>query len=60
MAGTVIDLAVSGPACSLYAFGGISHAGGVPAPGGLARFDGGGWTAIGAPLPAFHYCVGRR
>ena len=59
VAGTVIDLAVSGPGCSLYAFGGISHAGGVPAPGGLARFDGDGWTAIGAPLPAFHYCVGE-
>jgi hypothetical protein len=59
VAGTVIDLAVSGPGCSLYAFGGISHTGGEPAPGGLARFDGSAWSAIGAPLPAFHYCVGQ-
>ncbi len=59
VAGAVTDLAVSGPGCSLYAFGGISHAGGEPAPGGLARFDGERWTAIGAPLPDFHYCVGE-
>ena len=58
VAGAVTDLEVSGPGCSLYAFGGISHAGGQPAPGGLARYDG-EWSAIGAPLPDFHFCVGQ-
>jgi len=58
LAGAVSDLAVAGPDCSLYAFGGVSHAGGDPTPGGLARTGGDRWSAIGAPLPPGMYCVG--
>jgi hypothetical protein len=56
-AGSVDRLAVGGPGCDVYAFAnGASHAGGVPLPSGLARFDGEAWTPLGAALPAGYYC----
>ncbi|WP_157370393.1 hypothetical protein [Vulgatibacter incomptus] len=50
VSGEVGDLSVGGAACTPYALGGLTHAGGSRVPSGVARFDG-GWKAVGTALP---------
>jgi len=51
LTGAVHQLAVGGPSCTVYAWGEITHAGGVRTPSRMARWEGAGWQPVTGPAP---------